>query len=318
MTKALGTLIILLLTAALLIISCGGGGGSTSTAVLNSTNASSVAGSIVTTIGLIVEPSYLGAKSEGNDNVKASKSFLKSLLNNALSNIQKSQEMMTVSGSADRTVSCTGGGTKKEVSSWSGSDSNPENYTGTITYTNCKEGTATWNGPVQITYQGTYQRPSRITTVLNGMTYADTSSNTSLTNMGLTTVYSDMVYSGSDITSASATITGNISGTVNGKGISSGYSGLKMSYSFSGSNMDISLSGKTTPKCINAEVTVSTVTNGGLAIGSRCPVSGSFNITDGVGNVRLDFLSGGAMTVLFNDQTVNSYSSCSQSEGMCI
>lgn len=321
-TKTITALTISIVITALLVISCGGGGGTASSppppSILTSSNSAPVAGSIITSIGLIVEPSYLGTAGIKHSGSLTSKAFLNALLNQALLNIQRDQNIRHMAGSLDQTTACTGGGTKREVSSWSGQDANPENYTGTITYTNCKEGAATWNGTAQITFQGTYQNPAKITTALNSMTYTDTNTNTNLTLSGLTIVYADIVYSGSEITGASAAMTGNIRGTINSKGIDAAYNGFKMAYSFQGSNLNIALSGKMTPKCINGEVTVTTNTGAVIAVGSRCPVSGELNITDGLANVRMNFNSQGGMAVLFNNETAGLYTSCSQTEGLCL
>jgi hypothetical protein len=127
-----------------------------------------------------------------------------------------------------------------------------------------------------------------------------------------------MVYSGSDTTSASATMTGSISGTINGKAINAAYNNFKIAYSFSANNMNITLSGKITPVCVNSELTVTTNTTAVIAIGGRCPASGEITLTENQNNAKMSFTSQGGMSVLLNNQPVNSYASCSQAEGMCL
>lgn len=321
--KTTATIITSIAITALLILSCGGGGGESSTPLpptqsgsLTASNAAPASGAVITTINLMIEPSYIGTASyDSQDNGITKKSFLNALLNQAIQNIKETQTK-TTSGTTDTTTTCTGGGTKKETSNWSGSDSDPENYTGTITYTNCKEGTSVWNGTTSITYQGTYQNPTKITTLLNSMTYTDTNTNLSLS--GLTITYNDIAYSGNNITSASAAMTGNINGTINSKAINASYNNFKIAYSFSGNNMNITLSGNINPVCVNSELTVTTNTTAVFTVGSRCPASGDITITDNTSNAKMSFTSQGGMSVQFNDQTTASYTSCSQSEGFCL
>ncbi len=316
-----------LIILALLLISCGGGGGSSAPnpppplpqAGLSKDNAGSVAGSVITSIGLITEPSYLGAAStEAQQTKTKSLPFLQALFNMTIAHIGTSHTQRMAQGTEDKTINCTGGGTRREVSQWTGSDNDPQNYTGTIIYVNCKEGTATWNGTVQITYQGSSRMPAKITTTLTTLTYTDTSANTNLTFTGVTIVYSDITYDANSMAaSAAAAIYGTIQGTLNGKNINAGYDGFKMAYSFQGSSMNIQASGKINPVCLQKWVTTSTPATGILKIGSRCPVAGEINITDNISNVKMSFTSQGGMTVSFNNETSATYTNCSEAEGLC-
>jgi hypothetical protein len=326
--KATIIFLIGIITATLLIISCGGGGGTAPTSTsLSKDNAGAVSGSIVSTIGLIVEPTYTGtaayeADETADRNTLTKQSFLMSLLKQAAGNIKSGQQrqgIRTEAGSIDITTNCIGGGTRKEAASWTGTSLNPENYTGTITYTNCKEGTATWNGTAQITYQGTYLSPTRITVVLNNMTYIDTGANTNLSLSGLTIIYADITYNvQSEVESASVLMIGSINGTLNSKTTKAVYDGFKMAYTFSGNSLNIQLSGKITPSCINRALTTATTSTLVLNIGSRCPLSGELTVSDETGSVKMTFSGQGGMTVLFNNEPAASYANCSQAEGMCL
>lgn len=322
--KAILTACLIILT--LLLISCGGGGSSAPNPPpqlpqtgLSKDNAGAVSGAVITSIGLITDPSYLGAASTEAQQTKAkSLPFLQSLFNIAIEHIEAPHTQRMAQGTTDKTTNCSGGGTKKEVSQWTGSDNDPQNYTGTITYANCTEGTAAWNGTVQITYQGSSRKPEKITTTLTTMTYTDTSANTNIAFTGVTIVYSDITYDANSVAvSAAATISGTIQGTLNGKSINAGYDNFKMTYSFQGGSINIQISGKINPVCLKKWVTTSTPVTVSLKIGSKCPTAGEITISDEQGAVKMSFTGQGGMTVTFNNEVSATYANCSDAEGLC-
>lgn len=310
----IGLMALFLITAG-----CGGGGSSSDTSSpapsssLTSSNSTAVAGAVVTSGNLLIEPSYLGTASTNSRSYH--RSFLMSLLDNAMGTITNSGKIY-VAGTRDTTTNCTGGGTRKEVSQWTGSDTDPQNYTGTITYTNCKEGTETWNGTVQMTYEGLSSAPTKITAVIN-TTYANTTANTNLTLNGVTIVYSDFVYTNNEITSGAVTLTGNISGTVNNKAINTGYDGFKMIYAYSGNTTSIQMTGRINPSCINSWVTVSTPASLTLPTATSCYTGGEMRITDSSNTVSVIFTYTN-VSVSFNSASVGSYNNCSEIQGLCI
>lgn len=330
----IGLIGLLLITA-----SCGGGGGSSSdtsspapnpgtnpnpdptpnptpnptpSSSLTSANSTAVAGAVVASGNLLIEPSYIGTADVNSRS--AHMSFLMSLLNNSIEAIRDSGSLKTA-GTRDTTTNCTGGGTRKEVSQWTGSDSDPQNYTGTITYTNCKEGTETWNGTVRMTYEGLTSAPAKITTVIN-TTYANTSASANLTISGVTIVYSDLIYASGQLTSGAATLTGSISGTVNGKAISAGYESFKIAYSYSGNTMTIQMTGRINPSCTNSWVTVSTPASLTLPTATSCYTAGEMRITDGSSTVSVSFTYSN-VSVSFNSASVGAFNDCSEIQGLC-
>lgn len=317
----IGLMALFLITAG-----CGGGGSSSDTSgpapdpgtnpapssSLTSSNSTAVAGAVVTSGNLLIEPSYLGTASTNSSTAR--RSFLMSLLNNSIEAIRSSGTLATA-GTKDTTTNCTGGGTRKEVSQWTGSDADPQNYTGTITYTNCKEGTETWNGTAQMTYEGLTSAPAKITTVVS-VTYANTSANTNLMLNGVTIVYSDLVYASGQLTAGAATLSGSISGTVNGKAISAGYDGFKMSYAYSGNTTSIQMTGRINPSCINSWVTVSTTATLTLPTATSCYTGGEMRITDSSNTVSVIFTYSN-VSVSFNSASVGAYNNCSEIQGVC-
>jgi len=322
MKKSLPKIYSIILTALLLITaSCGSGGGGSDTpnppapsSALTGANSASVGGAVITSGSLIVEPTYIGTADIDSKNIR--RPFLISLLSNTIESIKRNTGIQTA-GTKDTTTNCTGGGTRREASQWSGSDSKPENYTGTITYTNCKEGTETWNGTVRITYEGLTSAPTKITAAVN-ITYASTSTNTNLTLANATIEYSDFVYTSNEITSGNAKLTGSISGTTNGKAINAGYDGFKMSYAYSGNTTQIQMTGKINPTCINTWVTVSTTTPLTLPTATACYTAGEMRITDGTNTASIVFSSNTNVSVLFNGASVASYNNCLEVQGLCI
>lgn len=310
-----------ILTALLLITTSCGGGGSDAPApppssALTSANSASVGGAVITSGSLLIEPSYIGTADI--DKKKAGRSFLNSLLNNAIEMIKNRDNTgRLAAGAKDATTNCTGGGTRREASQWSGSDTAPENYTGTITYTNCKEGAETWNGTVGLTYEGPSSAPTKITIVVNAA-YTNTATSTNLTATNATIVYKDFVYTNNEITSGNITLTGNISGTTNGKAIKAGYDGFKMSYTYSGNTTAIQMTGRINPSCINTSITVSTQTTLTLPTATTCYTAGELRITDGTNTATMVFGSNTNVSVSFNNTHLSSYNSCTEIQGLCM
>lgn len=310
----------IVLTSMLLIITACGGGGSDAPAPpasssLTSANSASVGGAVITSGSLLIEPSYIGTASIQDRT--SQRSFLISLLQNTIETVRNTVKTdKHTAGAKDATTNCTGGGARREVSEWSGSDSNPANYTGTITYTNCKEGTETWNGTVRITYEGLASAPAKITATVN-MTYSDTAADTTLIITNANILYSDFIYTNNNITSATVTLTGNISGKTYGKAINAGYEGFKMTYAYSGNTTVIHMTGRINPSCINGWITAGTQTALMLPTASACYTAGELRITDGTNTASIVFSSNASVSVSFNTAHAASYNNCMEIQGLC-
>ncbi len=308
------------LCGVLVMSGCGGGGGGTTppgpgpTAVLTEANAGPAAGTVVTSLQLVTRPKYVGAASLGGP-VAAEGGFLPSLLRRVLDGQKKGATSAMGTGSVQS--NCSGGGTKQKDSRWDGSDADPQNYSATITYVSCVEGTETWNGTVSVAYTGSLVAPQKVTTLLT-LTYADTlaGDNLSISNGSIT--YADIVYAADAAVGASVSITGRIDGRVASKQFSADMSGFVVSYLFEGPATRFAVAGVLRPACASAVLTVATKKDMVIRSGDTCPSDGDITVSAGSDGAELVFSSDRKVSALFNGRLVATYGSCSEAEGLCL
>ncbi|MDA8077540.1 MAG: hypothetical protein M0Z79_01250 [Nitrospiraceae bacterium] len=317
---ALAVLLALGLGAVLIISGCGGGGGGAAApgpgaaSVLTETNAGPAAGAVVTSLQLVTRPNYVGAASLGSP-VAAQGGFLPSLLRRALDRPKNGGPAVMGTGSVKS--NCSGGGTKQKDSRWDGSDTDPQNYSATITYQSCVEGTETWSGVVTAAYTGSLAAPQKVTTSLT-LVYADTlaGDNLSITNGSIS--YSDIVYVADTAVGASVAISGKIDGRVASKQFSADMSGFVVSYRFEGPATRFKVGGVLKPACASAALTATTKKDIVIRSGDTCPSDGDMTVSAGSDAAELVFSADKKVSALFNGKLVAAYGSCAEVGGLCL
>ncbi len=185
-------------------------------------------------------------------------------------------------------------------------------FQATVTFNSCREGTETMNGTATMAFSGTVDNPVSLTFSSSNLSYADTvtDDNISMTNFS-------MVITGDDLTGATITLTGVVSGTVSGDPINEELDSFQIVLSSDTTGETMSISGMVKASCLGEWVTITTNTPVFVSTGDDCPIDGEFTITSGGNSVKVVIESDSKITVLFNNSPVQTYNNCEEVDGLC-
>jgi len=321
--------IVILSALAFVLTSCGGGGGSSTGGggvVPSLTNANAPqAGSAAGQSLAIVQSTSFASFFDLSGNVgaasissKTSKSYSKSLLKKVLNKaVSISKTRIHIAGSMPTTtVDCFDSGTLTiSNAKWTDNPDDPSDLidlSATITATACKEEPYTWNGSMTIALVGSSYAPTKITTVSTpGFTSIDSETNETFTMTNLTTVID---YFSSDVLEETITLTGTISGQVDGAPINLECKNFKIDMI---DDETVSLSGDIKPTCLGFFVTVTTNTPIVTVLGDDCPTAGEIVLTSGANKVKIVIAADSKISIYYNDTLVQTYNSCTNITGLC-
>ncbi len=316
MKKPLSIFGLILTGTIFLIMSCGGGGGGgggVSSALTNS-NATAVAGVTLSSMRLLVDTSYLGSASVERGSSQT-QGFLQAILRESLLST-KNISGRGIAAFEDKTEACSGGGTKRVVSEWSGDAASTRDVKSKVTYSSCREGSETWDGILEINIQGLQSMPEAVSTVAT-LTYSDAIEGDILTLTGAKVLYSNFIYKDNIASGARVELTGRMSGMVKGKKLSAEYDSFRMSYALAGPDVVLTLEGTINPDCISRWISVSTVETVRFDLGNRCPSSGKVALTEGNSTYVLSFEGFSGVKILYNGNQITSFAICNDIEGIC-
>jgi hypothetical protein len=319
-------LVILALSLALILTGCGGGGGGGGQAqsILNSDNAPQVAGSVLQAAAAAGRTTELGeTETLSVSSVTLSKPLLRRILNRAMSisKTEISQAELLAQGSLPSTTeNCAGGGTVTLSATWTDNPQDPSNVINlqmTMTFNSCREGTETLNGAMTIAYSGSLLNPTTLTISASNLSLVDTATGDNITMTNYSMVFSDLVFSGDELTGGTITMTGTISGTVGNDPIYQEYDNFKNVFMEDATGASISISGRVRVSCLGDWITITTHTPIFMPAGASCPTEGDISVTSGGNSVQVVIESDLTVTVYYNDTLVQSYSDCEEVDGLC-
>lgn len=314
-------------SAILAFYGCGGGGsggGATTEktpASLTSSNASTAAAGLIQALSLSDVSGIAGTAAAGLDGKESGgkKGPLREILDTTLSLVNNERVVgARAPGSGSQTTGCAGvdgiegtaddSGTKTVSASWSDKTATDvKDLSGSVTYSNCVEGSTTFNGTASIAFTGWLSAPTGITLTAN-MTSVDTKGtstvtdddNLTLTNLTMSLTGITRNQTTGEIASATMSITGTISGMESGDAVNLGFDALTMTFSSSASGETVSISGSLYVPCVGGWVTITTVTPVFTPAGSSCPDDGDVKIASGGNTVEVVFEAGCNVAVTFN------------------
>lgn len=315
---------LILSSAVLAIYGCGGGGGGgeeKTPATLTSSNAPTAAAGTIQALSLNGLSSIAATAAAGIDGKERSvqKGALREILDTTLSLVRNDGNgklrAAALSGSnVTVNTQCTSGSmainaswTNQRDTNGDGRTDDFENFSGSITFANCVEGSETFDGSESITVTGWLSAPTGITLTAN-MTFVDTKGTTTVTDddnltftnltMSLTGISRDQTTG--EVISATMSITGTVSGMESGDPVNLGFDAFTLTFSRDASGETVSISGSLYVPCVGGWVTITTLTPVFTPAGSPCPTSGDIKITSGGNTVEVVFAAGCDVTVTFN------------------
>ena len=285
------------------LISCGGGGGGGSSSssggtssVLTSSNTNSTGDAVLKSLNMAGTTSDVGGSTQKaiGDSTRVS-SPLRDVLSAAYAHIQTQNAPQLMKASEN----CSGGG------SLTVSGSN-------LTYSQCKSGTTTFDGTLTVSTSG-----NKIIVTTPSFSYSETSGDTNLVMTNISMTYNSITFSGSLITGFDVTLTGTITGKLEGESGTHQYSGFGIIYSSNSQGVTLSVSGSTKFSCLGDWVTLSTTTPAFFPSGSSCPTAGDISVSSGGNTTRLTVASDKKITIYFNGTQSISVADCSSLKGVC-
>lgn len=136
--------------------------------------------------------------------------------------------------------------------------------------------------------------------------------------MNLTMTFSNVAFSGNELTSATIAITGAVSGSVSGEPVNIECDDYRMTFSSIASGETVSVSGRIKPSCLGGWVTITTNTPLFIPIGALCPTAGEVVALSGANSVKVVIASDSKITIYFNDSLVTTYNNCKDVDGLCV
>ncbi len=334
MRKAKILLALILMGMLPLLLSCGGGGGNGGPAqpeaTLTAEKAPAVAGAVFQAgnfSGLSTEFSEFGEIEISSTSLKTqSKPPLRDILDKVVSiaKNQKHKSPIHVAGSMPPTTeSCSGGGTITVSATWTGPDeptdpSQVVDFTGTATFSSCKEEETTMNGVMNIAFKGSLSTPTRLTVSTSSFTYVDTEENHNITMTNLTVDFTGLTFAGDELTGCTITLSGAISGNVGADPINQEYDNFKMVLNEDATGTTASIFGRLKASCLGGWVAVSTNKPVFIPEEADCPTDGEIIVTSGGNSVKVVIASDSKITIYFNDTLVQTYNNCEEVDGLCV
>ena len=215
------------------------------------------------------------------------------------------------------TEACSGGGTVIMSATWTGPDipqdaSQISDLEATLTFSSCKEGTATINGTASFTFAGTLDNPTGFTFSSLNFTFADSSTgdNITMTNFSL-------VITSPDLTGSTIMLSGAISGIADNLSIIDVYENLTIDHRYTQNGDMFTLSGRMRPVCLDGWITINTSIDIFVPANADCPSAGEIIITSAGDNISVVMESDSTISIYFNGTLVQTYGDCTELEGLC-
>lgn len=324
------------LVICLIVSACGGGGGGVTInagggtgngATLTVTNAAAASSTMLQAVNLVVPSRAIGEIQVMNVS-QPSKPPLQNIVDKMVSVsqkysfMQKQLEGLHESGTASETATCTNGGSVSVSASWIGlnnptSPSQVSNLNGSVNFNSCKEGAVTYDGSGYVSIEGSLNAPSMIVVSSPNLRYVDTLNNDNLALGNVTITLTNLVYVGNDLASATAAITGGVSGVLEGNSVSLECDSLRITFNSSSSGQIGSVSGNLKASCLGGWVNLTT-TKPLFFSGIICPTDGDMTATSGGNSVRVTVGPSTKINVFFNGNLIQTYKSCYDIAGFCI
>lgn len=263
---------------ALILMGCGGGSGSGGVeavppVTLNKTASEQATSAVLSSINLLLEPSYLGAAS--TEKTK-NKNIIEKLI---LPELVLRAARGTLRAAAAEIIPCTGGGSKTVSISYLGTPEAMLNAHAIINYSACVEGGSIYSGTLDTTMEGAVTMPTKVTSTVTDFSYSDAFTGVSLSFKAATiTMDSAQYYANGGIKSAALTISGDISGTVQGKPVNADFKEFTLKYNYGTvGHLYANLSGRLKIPCLTSELSVSTSTD--VELINNSPISGFLTVS---------------------------------------
>jgi hypothetical protein len=186
-----------------------------------------------------------------------------------------------------------------------------------MTFNQCYDGEITLNGSVSMSFNGPLSDPTSFTFSTSSLSYINLPYDT-LTMSGFTMSITDLsydIYGG--LTGGTITVSGAITGTLDEQPVDESCESLRISYTSEVSGDTITISGRLRPSCLGGWINISTTNAIFSPAGSDCPTSGDINISSGGNTVRVVISGDSSITLYLNGVLLETYSSCTELEGLC-
>ena len=336
--------IVILSALAFVLTSCGGGGGDNPPVVLlTKDNAAKAGSAAIQSLALVelVRSAYfidfiyfdlLGNVEASNVSSKTSKSSLKHILNKAVSiskTLGDKSGMHKAGTMSDFPVNCPDGGFYFiKNAKWDGPNDGSEvnNYSADITSLSpnaCEEIPRKWEGSMHVAFKGLIEEPTEVTITISTLKYTNTDFNIELTMTNLIIVLTGNPVDVTETipTDSAMTLTGNISGTIDGAPINFQLNNYTIAIT---DGETYSLSGNMKPICLPFSVNVTTPVTPVTLTGSLldgCPTAGEIIIKSGaeIKNVKTVIEADTKINIYYDNTPVTGspYPSCTNIAGLC-
>jgi hypothetical protein len=307
----------------------GGSGGGTALpqTTLTANNSSAAASAAIKTVNLVGPLSALGGiQIMGTSSEAHSGKLLTYIIEKAisLSKTASSESALISQGILPPlTKNCQDGGTVTASAIWDGPFvpddlSEVVDLEGTMDFDSCRDGTNVFNGEMDVSFNGPLSAPNIIDIFLRSFSYTDAEDGDSIVLTNFSIIGTNLIFTGDDLTAATLTVTGTLSGIADNETINAEFSSFIITYSTSASGVTITVSGMMYASCLGGWVTISTTTAIFIPTSADCPTSGEVVITASGDTTRLVVQQDSQITVLFNDTVVDTYNDCEELESICI
>lgn len=322
---------ILSLTIIINLSGCGGGGGGggDTGSILKPENAPQAASAVSQAAQFVQFQSVLNMggdvfKTSSTSTNSPSSTSLISIFNNILSisKAQRYKSELSIAGSMPaETLQCTNGGTITDSATWTGPDepkdpSEVADFKATMTFSSCKEEDTIMTGTVTIAFSGSLSNPTKFTFSTSTFTVSKLPNQVmTLTdfNMDIT----DLHLTNDELTKATLTMSGKVSGTINGTPVNVECDNYKVVGETVNNGSKITISGKMKPSCIGGWVTITTNTPVFVPENADCPTDGEVIATSGENSVKMVIASDSKISIYFNNTLVQTYNDCEGVVGLC-
>jgi hypothetical protein len=315
------------------LMSCGGGGDASTSrgggqdASLTASNAQEVGDTVVQAVRLVAPASALGdLKASGISFAK--RPPLAGILEEVLS--ASANGGITTHSKALTTINdnCSNGGNIAiNIDSVNPLD---KVINADVNVNSCTTGTETLNGKMNVKYVmnsiGDLTDPTldnlknfeKVTITTSHFTYVNTTSYDNITLSNVTIVLKDFTYNGNILTGGSVTLGGSVTGTIAGETINIECDSFRLVFaSDQTGGMTVSVSGRINASCLGGWVTV--VTNAPVFTPSSggCPTAGNIVASAAGNSVRVVIAEDSGITIMFNDDPIQTFNSCNDVNGLC-
>jgi hypothetical protein len=236
------------------------------------------------------------SQNEGDQDFESTPALIDAILQLAEQQIEIDfNGQYSASGTASETQPCPDGGSTSVALQWTGPEppttcSQIQNLSGNMTLSGCTDGNMYMNGTVQVSYSGTFCRPTGLTNTFTNFTYSDGNDQMQTTQLRVSAT--NLNWSGNlpygAITGGHFVYNGQVIATMDGQSVALAFSDYVED--LSGSSLQVS--GNLYGPCLGGWATLSTPTPILLGYDDACPTAGRIVIAGA---------SGATMEVRFNN-----------------